>query len=129
LDGLRVLVVDDEVDTRDLIAAVLSRVGAEVQTAATAHEALQTLERWIPDVLVSDIGMPDEDGYTLIKKVRELDAKQPGWIPALALTAYASVEDRMRALSAGFQMHMTKPLDPAELVTVVASLCGRSVKI
>jgi signal transduction histidine kinase/DNA-binding response OmpR family regulator len=129
LDGLRVLVVDDEVDTRDLIAAVLSRVGAEVQTASTAHEALQALERWVPDVLVSDIGMPDEDGYTLIKKVRELDAKQPGWIPALALTAYASVEDRMRALSAGFQMHMTKPLDPAELVAVVASLCGRSVKI
>jgi signal transduction histidine kinase/DNA-binding response OmpR family regulator len=129
LDGLRVLVVDDEVDTRDLIAAVLVRVGAEVQTASTAHEALQALERWVPDVLVSDIGMPDEDGYTLIKKVRELDAKQPGWIPALALTAYASVEDRMRALSAGFQMHMTKPLDPAELVAVVASLCGRSVKI
>jgi signal transduction histidine kinase/DNA-binding response OmpR family regulator len=129
LDGLRVLVVDDEVDTRDLIAAVLARVGAEVQTAATASEALQALEHWIPDVLVSDIGMPDEDGYTLIKKVRELDAKQPGWIPALALTAYASVEDRMRALSAGFQMHMTKPLDPAELVAVVASLCGRSVKI
>jgi signal transduction histidine kinase/DNA-binding response OmpR family regulator len=129
LDGLRVLVVDDEVDTRDLIAAVLSRVGAEVQTAATASEALQALERWVPDVLISDIGMPDEDGYTLIKKVRELDAKQPGWIPALALTAYASVEDRMRALSAGFQMHMTKPLDPAELVAVVASLSGRSVKI
>jgi signal transduction histidine kinase/DNA-binding response OmpR family regulator len=129
LDGLRVLVVDDEVDTCDLVAAVLARGGAEVRTAATAAEALEALERWIPDVLISDIGMPFEDGYTLIKKVRELDAKQPGWIPALALTAYASVEDRMRALSAGFQMHMTKPLDPNELLTVVATLGGRSVKI
>jgi signal transduction histidine kinase/DNA-binding response OmpR family regulator len=129
LGGLRVLVVDDEVDTRDLIAEVLARGGAEVQTAATASEALGVLERWIPDVLVSDIGMPDEDGYALIKKVRGLDAKQPGWIPALALTAYAGVEDRMRALSAGFQMHMSKPLDPGELLAVVASLGGRSVKI
>jgi CheY-like chemotaxis protein len=129
LDGLRVLVVDDEVDTRDLIAEVLAQGGAEVQTAATASEALQVLEHWIPEVLVSDIGMPDEDGYALIKKVRELDAMQPGWIPALALTAYANVEDRMRALSAGFQMHMAKPLDPEELVAVVASLGGRSLKI
>jgi signal transduction histidine kinase/DNA-binding response OmpR family regulator len=129
LNGLRVLVVEDEVDTRDLIAAVLARSGAEVQTAATASEALETLEGWFPDVLVSDIGMPGEDGHAFIRKVRELDAKQPGWIPALALTAYASVEDRMRALSAGFQMHMAKPLDPAELVAVVANLGGRSVKI
>ncbi|HEV7858137.1 MAG TPA: response regulator [Pyrinomonadaceae bacterium] len=129
LDGLRVLVVDDEADTRDLIAAVLTRGGAEVQTAATASEALEALESWVPDVLVSDIGMPGEDGYAFIKKVRELDAKQPGWIPALALTAYANVEDRMHALSAGFQMHMSKPLDPGELLTVVASLGGRSVKI
>ena len=129
LDGLRVLVVDDEDDTRALIAAVLARGGAEVQTAATAAEALQALEHWVPDVLVSDIGMPGEDGYALIKKVRELDAKQPGWIPALALTAYANVEDRMHALSAGFQMHMSKPLDPGELVAVVAGLGGRSVKI
>jgi hypothetical protein len=122
-------VVEDETDTRDLIAAVLGRSGAEVQTAATASEALRALESWIPDVIVSDIGMPGEDGHALIKKVRELDAKQPGWIPALALTAYATVEDRMRALSAGFQMHMSKPLDPAELVSVVANLCGRSVKV
>jgi CheY-like chemotaxis protein/two-component sensor histidine kinase len=129
LEGLRVLVVDDELDTRDLIAAVLARGGAEVQTAATSSEALEVLERWVPDVLISDIGMPGEDGYALIKKIRELDAKQPGWIPALALTAYASIEDRMRALSAGFQMHMSKPLDPGELVAVVASLGGRSVKI
>jgi signal transduction histidine kinase/DNA-binding response OmpR family regulator len=129
LDGLRVLVVDDEDDTRDLIAAVLARGGAEVQTAATASAALQALEQWVPDVLVSDIGMPGEDGYAFIKKVREMDAKQPGWIPALALTAYANVEDRMHALSAGFQMHMSKPLDPGELVSAVASLGGRSVKI
>jgi signal transduction histidine kinase/DNA-binding response OmpR family regulator len=129
LDGLRVLVVDDELDTRDLVAAVLARSGAEVQTAATASDAIEALENWIPDVLVSDIGMPGEDGHTLIKRVRELDAKQPGWIPALALTAYASVEDRMRALSAGFQMHMAKPLDPAELVAAIASLGGRRVKI
>lgn len=129
LGGLRVLVVDDETDTRELIAFTLSRCGAEVKTSATAKEGLSMLEAWEPDVLVSDIGMPDVDGYEFIRRVRELDTGSTGRIPALALTAYAGMEDRLRALSAGFQMHMAKPLDPNELVAGVASLAGRSIKV
>ena len=129
LDGLRVLVVDDETDTRELVAFTLSRCGAEVKTSKTAEEALSTLETWKPDVLVSDIGMPGVDGYEFIGKVRELDTGLKGRIPAVALTAYAGVDDRQRALSAGFQMHLAKPLVPNELVAVVATLAGRSIKV
>jgi len=129
LDGLRVLVVDDETDTRELVAFTLSRCGAEVQTSTTAEEALSTLETWKPDVLVSDIGMPGVDGYEFIRRVRELDTGLKGRIPAVALTAYAGVDDHQRALSAGFQMHLAKPLVPNELVAVVATLAGRSIKV
>jgi CheY-like chemotaxis protein len=126
---LRVLVVDDEEDTRDLIMIMLTRCGAEVLTVATAADALDELERWNPDVLISDIGMPVEDGYSLIRKVRAQESAQHNRIPAIALTAYASVQDRLRALSAGFQMHVTKPLEPSELIAVVANLAGRSAKV
>ncbi len=129
LDGLRVLVVDDEQDTRDLLRAVLEKCGSEVTTAASAAEALDAIERLRPDVLISDLGMPDEDGYALIVKVRKLPAERGGQTPAAALTAYARVEDRLRVLRSGFQIHLPKPVEPTELVTVVANLAGRTGKI
>nr|WP_242038645.1 ATP-binding protein [Chroococcidiopsis sp. [FACHB-1243]] len=125
LDGVRVLVVDDEIDTRDFLVAALEQYGAEATAAASAGEAFWLLERWQPDVLVSDIGMPVEDGYTLIRRIRALTPEQGGLIPAAALTAYAREEDRIQALRAGFQMHVPKPIEPMQLVAVVAKLAGR----
>jgi PAS domain S-box-containing protein len=121
LDGLLILVVDDEEDTRQLMVQTLTHYGATVITANSAASALQAVENQNPDVLVSDIGMPDEDGYSLIRKVRAQDIE----IPAVALTAFTRAQDRMRALSAGFQNHVAKPVEPEELVTVIASLTGR----
>ena len=129
LDGLRVLVVDDEADTRELLRTVLEQCGSEVRTAGSADEALVLFAESKPDVLVSDIGMPGEDGYDLIGKVRGLEAGLTNRVPAIALTAYARLEDRIRALNAGFQVHIPKPIEPAELVAVVASLAGRTGKI
>jgi PAS domain S-box-containing protein len=126
LAGLRVLVVDDEADTRVLLRAMLERCGSEVMTAASAAEALELFEQSRPDVLVSDIGMPEADGYALISGVRRLEARRGGRVPAIALTAYARAEDRVRALKAGFQVHVPKPIEPVELVAVVASLTGRT---
>jgi CheY-like chemotaxis protein len=126
LDGLRVLVVDDEADARELIATILEQRGAEVASVPSALEGLEALPRFQPDVIISDIEMPNEDGYALIKKIRELDPKEGGRTPAAALTAYARTEDRMRALLAGFQIHMPKPIEPAELIAVVANLAGRT---
>ena len=128
LQGLRILVVDDEPDTRELIHEVLKECGAEVITSPSAAEALAALEQHKPDILISDLGMPDEDGYSLITKIRALPAERGGDIPAAALTAYARAEDRMRVLRSGFQFHLPKPVDSAELVTVVASLAGRAYK-
>jgi signal transduction histidine kinase/DNA-binding response OmpR family regulator len=128
LEGLRVLVVDDEDDTRDLIATVLRRCGAEVLGCETASEALEQCQTWSPDLLISDIGLPGEDGYSLIEKVRAFD-EPCGQVPAVALTAYASPEDRDRVLSAGFQMHIAKPVEPEELVTIIANVSGRSNKV
>jgi CheY-like chemotaxis protein len=108
LDGLRVLVVDDEYDTREMLKAGLGQCGAEVATAGSAAEALAEISKSPPDVLVSDIGMPEEDGYSLIRNVRVLPAERGGRVPAIALTAYARAEDRMEALRAGFQMHVPK---------------------
>jgi CheY-like chemotaxis protein/anti-sigma regulatory factor (Ser/Thr protein kinase) len=125
LEGLRVLVVDDESDTRDLLLAVLTSCGARVTPTASAAEALERIGREQFDVLVTDIGMPGEDGYSLIEKVRMLPAERGGALPAAALTAYARMEDRVRALRSGFQMHVPKPVDPTELITVVANLAGR----
>src|SRR6266850_6011535 len=117
LEGLRVLVVEDEADSREIIKAVLIRGGAEVRTSASVREALEVLEQWRPGVLMSDIGMPNEDGYALIHKVRALAEDRGGRIPAAALTAYVKTEDRKRVLAAGYQMHVAKPVGPAELVT------------
>jgi CheY-like chemotaxis protein len=128
LEGLTVLVVDDDADTRDLIRQVLKECGLEIITSTSVAEALEALERYKPDILISDPGMPDEDGYSLISKIRALPAEGGGNIPAAALTAYARAEDRMRVLRSGFQFHLPKPVDSAELVTVVASLAGRAHK-
>lgn len=128
LEGLKVLVVDDEADTRELIREVLRECGSEVILSRSVAEALEALEQHKPDILISDLGMPDEDGYSLISKIRALPAERGGHIPAAALTAYARAEDRMRVLRSGFQFHLPKPVDSAELVTVVASLAGRAYK-
>ena len=127
LAGLDVLIVDDEPDARDLISAVLVNYGAKVRVAGSVEEAIQLLTDQVPDVLVSDIGLPTEDGYGLIRRVRALDPDKGGKVPAAALTAYASAEDHRRALSAGFQVHVTKPIEPSDLALLVASLAGRAV--
>jgi len=124
LKGLRVLVIDDEDDARELLTIALTQGGAQVRTAVTVRAALDLLEQWKPDVLVSDIGMPVEDGYDLIKKVRALEADNGGTIPALALTGYASAEDAARARMAGYQTHMAKPVAPGDVVAAVASLAA-----
>jgi PAS domain S-box-containing protein len=126
LDGVRVLVVDDDSDTRQMLKAVLSECHAEVITAASAAEAIKEIEQQKPDVLVSDLGMPEQDGYELIKQVRETEsADNTARIPALALTAFVKAEDRVRALAGGYQVHLAKPVEPAEFVLVVANLAGR----
>lgn len=122
LKGIQVLVVDDELDSREFTAMVLEECGAVVVAAASVSEALTAFARSSFDVLVSDIGMPEEDGYSLIGRIRGM--KQSG-IPAVALTAYARVEDKSKAIAAGFEMHLSKPVEPAELATVVASLASR----
>jgi CheY-like chemotaxis protein len=121
-----VLVVDDEPDARTLIRRVLEDCDAVVSTAESAAQGLELLQSHRPDVLVSDIGMPEEDGYALIRKVRALGPERGGNVPAVALTAYARAEDRIRSVLAGYQMHVAKPVEPAELVTMVASLAGRT---
>jgi PAS domain S-box-containing protein len=125
LNGLRVLVVDDETDARQLVATVLMGSGAEVVSVESGGAALDEMTRQRFDVLVADIGMLVMDGYALIEKIRQLPAERGGRIPAAALTAYAGVEDRMRVLSAGYQIHIPKPVEPAELITVVANLAER----
>ncbi|MDB9339188.1 ATP-binding protein [Nodularia spumigena] len=124
--GVRVLVVDDEMDTRDFITTVLQQCQAEVKAVKSVSEALQVILDWKPDVLVGDIAMPEEDGYSLIRKVRSQPPEQGGKIPAAALTAYARAEDRTRAIQEGYQLHLPKPIEPAELATVVASLVIRN---
>jgi signal transduction histidine kinase len=125
LDGLRVLLVDDEEDARQLIGTVIARTGAEVKACESASEALEVLTEWRPDVLMSDIAMPDEDGYSFIGRVRSLPREKGGETPAAAFTAYARDEDRKRALAAGYQMHITKPVSSGQLVSMIAELAGR----
>jgi len=125
LVGVRALYVDDDVDARELIALMLADGGAEVRTAASATEALAACDEWRPDVLIADIGMPGEDGYTLIKKLRAREKARGGHIPAIALTAYTRREDRVNALSVGYEYHVPKPVEPEELMVVVASLIDR----
>jgi len=127
LEGLRVLLVDDEPEARQVISTVIKRMGAEVKACESAGEALATLVEWRPDVLMSDIGMPGEDGYSLIGKVRSLPRDQGGATPAAALTAYARDDDRKRALDAGYQLHIAKPVSSTQLVMLIARLVGRTV--
>jgi signal transduction histidine kinase/ActR/RegA family two-component response regulator len=127
LSRIRVLVVDDDPDARRLVGKVLERHGAWVSTAASASEALASFDRQAPDVLLSDIGMPGEDGYALIAKVRSRDPARGGQVPAAALTAFAREEDRVRSLAAGYQMHVSKPVGSVKLVEVVAELAKGTV--
>jgi signal transduction histidine kinase/DNA-binding response OmpR family regulator len=126
LEGLRIVVVDDEADARELVRAILTRCGGEVNCCESAAEAMKAIREWKPDLLVSDIGMPNEDGYSLIKKVRKLRSKRSK-LPAVALTAYATKEDKARALATGFQMHVAKPIEPETLVMSIASTVGRKM--
>jgi PAS domain S-box-containing protein len=126
LGGLKVLVVDDEPDTLDFLKQVFENCDARTHAADSAKEAYQLLLNERPDVIVSDIGMPGEDGFTLIRRIRQLSTEEGGKTPAIALTAFASAEDRARVLLAGFQVHLAKPVDPVELAALVASLAGRT---
>jgi PAS domain S-box-containing protein len=126
LTGLKVLVVDDEADSLELIRVFLEHCGAKVATASSAAEALKQLSGAVPDVLISDIGMPETDGFDLIKKVREFEPECGGQVPAVALTAYAREEDKQQALRSGFQTHLSKPVEMEELINVVADVAGRA---
>jgi len=126
LTDLSVMFVDDDADSRYLLSLVLDACGAKVMTANSASEAFEMIKREKFDVVISDIGMPDEDGFSLIGKIRDLPNEQGGTVPAIALTAYARAEDRVQMLRSGFQMHLAKPVEPAELVAAVANLAGRT---
>jgi PAS domain S-box-containing protein len=126
LSGIRVLIVDDEADAREMLSLMLRQYGAEVREAASAQESLMWLKEWRPNVLVSDVGMPDEDGYSLINRIRSLEPEQGRDIPAVALTGYAGAEDRSRLLAEGFQLHFPKPVEIAELASAIASLARQS---
>ena len=126
LKGIRVLIAEDEDDAREMLEKVLAGSGADVRACASAAEAFVQVQEWMPHVLVSDVGMPDEDGYSLLMRIRKLPADRGGRIPAMALTAYARVEDRVQAISAGFQTHAPKPVEPMNLVSAVATLAKRS---
>lgn len=129
LNGLKILAVDDEADTREFLKTALEQFGASVTVAASSHETFQLLQTVKPDVLLSDIGMPGEDGYTLIRRVRSLPPEEGGQIPAVALTAYAREDDRLHALAAGFQMHIPKPIEPIQLLVVIDRLARRQSAI
>jgi signal transduction histidine kinase/ActR/RegA family two-component response regulator len=124
LDGLKILVVDDESDARDLVRRFLVECGATPALAASVAEAQELVERFAPDIIISDIGMPERDGYDFIRELRTKGCKTP----AVALTAFARAEDRIRSIQSGYQTHLPKPIEPAELVAVVASLAGRYQK-
>ena len=127
LEGISVLVVEDNPDTRDVTEHVLLRYGATVLTADSAMAALRIVEMSRPDVLLSDIGLPETDGYALLKKIRELERrKRLAVIPAAAVTAFTSAEDLRKSVAAGFRMHISKPFDIDELITTVVSLAGRA---
>jgi CheY-like chemotaxis protein len=126
LDGMRILVVDDEPDTRDLLKQGLEYCGAKVEVAGSAAEAIDAIIAAVPDILISDIGMPGSDGYELIRKVRSLPVNRGGKVAAVALTAYTRIEDRLHALRAGYDMHVPKPVELAELVAVAASVTRRN---
>ncbi|HSL56156.1 MAG TPA: ATP-binding protein, partial [Pyrinomonadaceae bacterium] len=125
LDGVHVLLVEDDDDSRKLLGTMLRRYGARVTSTKSAAEALEVFEGELPDVMISDIGMPDQDGYELIRKLRSRPVEKGGATPAIALTGYASRKDRERALGSGYQQHMAKPIEQAELMATIAELVGR----
>jgi PAS domain S-box-containing protein len=125
LDGIHVLLVEDDEDTRRLIGTMLKQHGAEVTCASSAAEAYGLFQQRFPDVMISDIGMPEEDGYELMQRIRELPVEKGGLIPAIALTGYATRKDRERSLSVGYQKHLPKPIEQSDLVTAIAGLVGR----
>jgi CheY-like chemotaxis protein len=124
LDGVRVVLVDDDDDGRAMLTTLLELAGATVAPARSVHEALAFLDTMRPDVIVSDVGMPDEDGFTLIRRVRAREVEGGGGVPAIALTGYVRPEDRARLLAEGFQQHLRKPVEPGEIVAAVASLAA-----
>jgi len=128
LKDIRILVVEDETDALDLITMELAEHGASVKGVATADQALALLKQMPFDLLISDIGMPDTDGYELIRRVRNEEEQERRNIPAVALTGYAQVQDRIRAIMAGYNTHIAKPVETHELVTVVKCLAGRASK-
>jgi PAS domain S-box-containing protein len=125
LDGVKILIVDDEPESLLLLSTMLTQSGAYIKTAASAEEGFTQVKEWKPDVIVSDIGLPGEDGYSFMKRVKTWTRQAGVWIPAVALTAYARTEDRMKALASGYQIHVPKPVEPAELITVLVSLVER----
>jgi CheY-like chemotaxis protein len=127
LDGLHVLLVEDDDDSRKLLATMLKRYGARVTAAKSAKEALGVFDGELPDVMISDIGMPEQDGYELIRKVRALPPERGGLIPAIALTGYASKKDRERALAAGYHQHIAKPIEQADMIAAIAALVGQDL--
>jgi CheY-like chemotaxis protein len=122
LTGFRILVVDDDVDMRELASFILTQSGAQVVTAASAMQALTLLNQSVPDLLLCDIGMPEMDGYALIRQIRKWTPEQGGNIPAIALTAYAGEINQQQALAAGFQTHISKPVEPEQLVEAIVHL-------
>jgi CheY-like chemotaxis protein len=118
-------VVDDDVDALELVAAMLRRANAEPRVATSAAEGVATLRSWHPDIILSDLEMPGEDGYAFLRRVQEVERDTGLWFPSVALTAYGRLEDRVRTLAAGFAMHLPKPVDPAELVAVIGALARR----
>jgi CheY-like chemotaxis protein len=125
LDGIHVLLVEDDDDSRKLLGTMLKRYGARVTSTKSAAEALNVFSSEIPDLLISDIGMPDQDGYEFIQKLRALPPEKGGQTPAIALTGYASRKDRERALAAGYHQHIAKPIEQTEMITAIAALVGR----
>jgi CheY-like chemotaxis protein/two-component sensor histidine kinase len=125
LDGVHVLLVEDDADSRKLLGIMLKRYGARVTSTKSAAEALELFEGELPDVMISDIGMPDQDGYELVRKLRSLPVEKGGATPAIALTGYASRKDRERALSSGYQQHIAKPIEQSDLIAAIAALVGR----
>jgi hypothetical protein len=122
LNGVDVLIVDDDADGREIAATILERCGAEARVAGSASEAIEIIARDPPDVLLTDLEMPGEDGYTLLRQVRSLPSERSARMPAAAFTAYASGQDRLKVLNAGFQLHLAKPAQPMELAVAVARL-------
>ncbi|BAZ32914.1 response regulator receiver protein [Cylindrospermum sp. NIES-4074] len=122
LDGLRLLVVDDDADTREILTFLFEMEGAEIKSVGSANEALELISNFKPDILISDIHLPDEDGCSLLPKVRNLEVEKGRWIPAIALTGSVMEEDRAEAFSAGFQKYLCKPINLDELISVVANL-------